>query len=228
MSRCAASEDDRLTAGDVERSPGTIETIFLFFSIHANVCSPACGPRLVLTLLPRCGTCSASCLHSPSRPPDVSCCAILQYLLLSPAYICYPTRRPCTVQRLLPCLCTLFPFSFRFQLFCSSASSSSLSLRGPLVLLIDPAITVSSSPLCLRALMHACSWPADSMELERGHTMAASAEHGSLELCDAAPVLPRGALPEIGPRVVGAASTADVQHSGHGLRHAGPGHPRPA
>ena len=46
--------------------------------------------------------------------------------------------------------------------------------------------------------------------------MTASAEHSNdwrLELCDAALVLPLGALPGIGPRLVGATSAAAVQHS---------------
>ena len=122
LSKCAASEDCHLTAGDVQRSPGTIETLFPFFSVHANVCSPACGPRPVLTLLPRYGTCSASCLHSPSRPPDASCCAILQALLLSPAYILL--SYPPTFARQCKCCCLVSALSFispslsAVQLFC--------------------------------------------------------------------------------------------------------------
>ena len=54
--------------------------------------------------------------------------------------------------------------------------------------------------------------------------MTASAEHSNdwrLELCDAALVLPPGALPGIGPRLVGATSAAAVQHSSHGYAHHG-------
>ena len=49
-----ASEYDRLTAGDVEKSPGTFETLFLLLDfVPANAWYPACRPCPVRPLLPQ-------------------------------------------------------------------------------------------------------------------------------------------------------------------------------
>ena len=177
-----------------------------------------------------CAESSASYLHSLSFLFSLRVVLLFHKLFFSiPARACYPPRCSSQRQALLLCVC---------EHACSwPAHSMELARSG------NKTFRRSWEEECASSFSLRENWrtpacrdraglpqPTSSPNGTRSSsTAAASACYGSerLELCNAAAVLLRGTLPGIGPRLVGTTSIAAVQHSGRGLRRAGPGYPHP-